>query len=282
MNLFPQNSVEGCELGQERTQLNLVQIQEDFLNFPNEQVLDLAAWLTSRTCRASWRFELHWVKFWTFFSCSNSICFSLCLQEPTTLTTRHRKRKRTTWCSPTGNTCTTGRWRQMSHRSQTTPPASPTPTSPTRTSWRTSTPASSARCSCASPVSRETPTQHVSHSDVHWVNTSGPSVPVLSFRKPGWVGAADQLPPGVCAPLWGFWWEGERVQVNRPRRRQPRQIHHQRIRQGIPARSVPQGVRRLFTSALSVAANYLSQSYGKVKIMNFFNIIINLVYFLHH
>lgn len=75
------------------------------------------------------------------------------LQEPTTLTTHHRKRKRMMLCSQTVNMFTTGRWRQRFLRSQMTPPVWPTPTSPTKMLSRTTTQASLVPCSSASLVS---------------------------------------------------------------------------------------------------------------------------------
>lgn len=105
------------------------------------------------------------------------VWLNLSSQERTTLTTHRRRRKRTTWCSQTVNTPTTGRRRRKSRHSPTTPPASPTLTFPTNSSWKTSTRASSALCSSASLVR----------------NGPSPSA-VAALRCPFCVGVFSNLP----------------------------------------------------------------------------------------
>lgn len=172
------------------------------------------------------------------------------LQEPTTLTTHHRKRKRMMLCSQTVNMFTTGRWRQRFLRSQMTPPVWPTPTSPTKMLSRTTTQASLVPCSSASLVSSKLwiclqfcliggKAQNVNCCclELNWwiiFDLSFPLSYILSLsRQSGWAGGADWRPPGVCVPLWGFWWEREHVQSKWPRHRQPCKIYHQRIHKGI-------------------------------------------------
>lgn len=88
---------------------------------------------------------------WYYLSVIRS-SYLLSSQEPTTLTTRHKKRKRTTKYFQTVSTFTTGRWHQMLLLRKMTPPVLPTPTSPIKMWSKTTTLASLALCSSASKV----------------------------------------------------------------------------------------------------------------------------------
>lgn len=120
--------------------------------------------------------------------------------------------------------------------SQMTLPASPTPTSPTKMLLRITTLASLVLYSFASLVSRKICVftyqvlVHLMFCLGHYFDLSPP---LCLCRQSGWVRKASWHPPGVCVPLWGFWWEREQVQTKQPCLRQPCQIHHQRIHRGI-------------------------------------------------